>query len=264
MTDFTGENETDDFSENENNSDFNSENSADFDSKQTEGVIFRREIKTYVLRAGRMTSAQEKAYNTLKSSYCIPFDHKKLNFVEIFGNNNPIVIEIGFGMGDATAEIAEKNPNINYIGIEVHRPGVGKLLSEISSRELKNLFIIEHDALEVLDEMIGAETVSGFHIFFPDPWQKKRHHKRRMVRRPRTDLFARKLAPNGYIYFVTDWLEYAESALEELSSTPTLKNKYEGFAPAQKWRTQTKFEKKGLNAKRPIIEILFEKTEEKK
>ena len=218
-----------------------------------------REVKTYVLRAGRMTAAQERAYNELAPSWCIPFEHKKLNFVDVFGNTNPIVIEIGFGMGDATVALAEANPDINYLGIEVHTPGVGKVLSEIQKRNLKNLFIIEYDALEVLEYMIGDNSVNGFHIFFPDPWPKKRHHKRRMVQRPRTNLFAQKLAPGGYLYFVTDIIEYAEFALEELNQTEHLKNKYEGFAEPQPWRAQTKFERKGLKADRQITEIYFTK-----
>lgn len=220
---------------------------------------YRREVKTYVLRIGRMTASQERAYNELSPSWCIPFENKKLNFVDIFGNTNPIIIEIGFGMGDATAEIAQANPDINYLGIEVHKPGVGKLLGEIKKRDLKNLYIIEHDALEVLEEMIGDNSVNGFHIFFPDPWPKKRHHKRRLVQRPRTNLFAQKLAENGYLYFVTDIIEYAEFALEELNLTEHLKNKYEGFAEPQPWRTQTKFERKGMAADRQITEIFFEK-----
>lgn len=221
--------------------------------------ILKREVKTYVLRAGRMTAAQEKAYEELAPSYCIPFENKKLNFIDIFGNTNPIVVEIGFGMGDATAEIAKANPDVNYIGIEVHTPGVGKLLSQIKKYELKNLYIIEYDAMEVLQEMIADNSVNGFHIFFPDPWPKKKHHKRRMLQRPRTNLIASKLSKGGYLYFVTDWLEYAEFALEELNLTNGLKNKYEGFAEPQPWRTQTKFERKGLNADRPITEIFFEK-----
>ena len=220
---------------------------------------FRREVKTYVLRIGRMTAAQEKSYNDLSAAWCIPYENKKINFVDIFGNTNPIVIEIGFGMGDATAELAEANPNVNYLGIEVHKPGVGKLLGEIKRRNLTNLYIIEHDALEVLEDMIGDNSVNGFHIFFPDPWPKKRHHKRRMVQRPRTNLMAQKLAPGGYLYFVTDWKEYAEFALDELNQTEFLKNKYEGFAEPQKWRSQTKFERKGLDADREITEIYFEK-----
>ena len=223
---------------------------------QKENII-RREVKTYVLRIGRMTDAQERSYNELSPVWCIPFENKKLNFVDIFGNTNPIIIEIGFGMGDVTAKLAQENPNINYIGIEVHKPGVGKLLSEIKKRDLKNLYIIEHDALEVLEQMIGDNSVNGFHIFFPDPWPKKRHHKRRLLQRPRTNLLAQKLAPEGYLYFVTDWFEYAEFALEELNQTENLENKYDGFAEPQEWRGQTKFERKGLNADRSITEIFF-------
>jgi tRNA (guanine-N7-)-methyltransferase len=225
---------------------------------QKENII-RREVKTYVLRIGRMTDAQERSYNELSPVWCIPFENKKLNFVDIFGNTNPIIIEIGFGMGDVTAKLAQENPNINYIGIEVHKPGVGKLLSEIKKRDLKNLYIIEHDALEVLKQMIGDNSVNGFHIFFPDPWPKKRHHKRRLLQRPRTNLLAQKLAPEGYLYFVTDWFEYAEFALEELNQTENLENKYDGFAEPQEWRGQTKFERKGLNADRSITEIFFVK-----
>lgn len=221
--------------------------------------LIKREVKTYVLRAGRMTAAQEKAYKELAPVYCIPFENKRINFVDIFGNTNPIIVEIGFGMGDATWQIAKANPNINYIGIEVHTPGVGKLLSEIQKNELKNLYIIEYDAMEVLQNMFGDNSINGFHIFFPDPWPKKKHHKRRMLQRPRTDLLAKKLSAGGYLYFVTDWLEYAEFALEQLTDTPRLKNKYEGFAEPQLWRNQTKFERKGMAADRVITEIFFEK-----
>lgn len=222
---------------------------------------FYREIKTYVLRIGRMTASQEKAYKELSPSYCIPFENKKLNFVDIFGNTNPIVVEIGFGMGDATWQLAKANPDINYLGIEVHKPGVGKLLNEIKRNDLKNIYIIEHDALEVLEFMIADNSVNGFHIFFPDPWPKKRHHKRRMVQRPRTNLMAQKLAFGGYLYFVTDILDYAKFALEELTLTEGLKNKYNGFAEPQPWRMQTKFERKGMAAERQITELFFEKNE---
>ena len=153
------------------------------------------------------------------------------------------------------------NPDINYIGIEVHTPGVGKLLGEIKTKQLKNLYIIEHDALEVLENMIRDSSVSAFHIFFPDPWPKKRHHKRRLVQRPRTDLISKKLSKGGYVYFVTDWREYADFALEQFENTPGLKNKYLKYAEKQSWRPETKFERKGLNAQRLITELMFEKDE---
>lgn len=218
-----------------------------------------RTVHTFVLRAGRMTDAQRKAYETLSPRWCIPFNEFPLNYIDVFDNLNPVTIEIGFGMGKATAIIAQNNPEKNYIGLEVHRPGVGRLLNEIEAKNLSNLYIIEHDAIEVLEKMIPDESVSAFHIFFPDPWPKKKHHKRRLVQRPRTEILAKKLASGGYLYMATDWEPYAEFALEELSLTPGLKNKYEGYAPHQEWRPETKFENKGLQADRKICELFFEK-----
>jgi tRNA (guanine-N7-)-methyltransferase len=227
------------------------------DSKPPQEESFYRRIQTFVLRKGRMTEGQQRDYDTLSGSWCIPFKKVPLNYNSIFDNTNELTIEIGFGMGQATAELADQNRNKNYLGIEVHTPGVGRLLGEIRKRNLQNLFIIEHDALEVLEEMIPDNSVNAFHIFFPDPWPKKKHHKRRLMKRPNTDLIAKKLASGGYIYFVTDWYEYAEFALEQLEQTPYLKNKYTGFATKQPWRPETKFEQKGIKAKHPITEILF-------
>ncbi|MBQ7905528.1 MAG: tRNA (guanosine(46)-N7)-methyltransferase TrmB [Spirochaetaceae bacterium] len=221
-----------------------------------------REIKTFVLRASRMTDSQKRDYETLSTRWCIPFEKKPLNFADIFNNSNPVVVEIGFGMGAATAIIAEQNPNINYLGLEVHTPGVGRLLGNIRDKNLQNLLIVEHDAMEVLEYMIPDNSVSGFHVFFPDPWPKKKHHKRRLMQRPRTNLLSKKLYEGGYVYMATDWEPYAEFALEELSLTENLKNKYDGYAPHQTWRPETKFEHKGLLAERKICELFFEKTEE--
>jgi len=220
--------------------------------------IFRT-VHTFVLRAGRMTDAQKKAYETLSARWCVPFNDFPLNYIDVFDNVNPVTIEIGFGMGAATAIIAQNNPEKNYLGLEVHRPGVGRLLNEIEDKNLSNLYIIEHDAIEVLEKMIPDNSVSAFHIFFPDPWPKKKHHKRRLVQRPRTDLLTKKLAPGGYIYMATDWEPYAEFALEELTLTEGLRNKYDGYAPHQEWRPETKFENKGLKADRRICELFFEK-----
>jgi tRNA (guanine-N7-)-methyltransferase len=219
----------------------------------------KRTIHTFQIRAGHFTASEKKDYEELKDVFCIPYSEEKLDFEKIFGNKNPVVIEIGFGMGKATAIIAENNPQINYLGLEVHKPGIGKLLGEIRKRGLKNLRIIEHDALEVLENMTADESVSAFHIFFPDPWQKKRHFKRRLIQRPRTDLITSKIQKGGYLYFVTDWLPYAEFGLEQLNVTPNLKNKYEGYAPHQEWRPETRFEQKGLDANRVIKEMMFEK-----
>lgn len=218
-----------------------------------------RTIHTFVLRAGRMTDSQRRDYETLSGSWCIPYTGQPLNFIDVFNNVNPVTIEIGFGMGKATSIIAENNSHKNYLGLEVHRPGVGRLLGEIREKNLSNLYIVEHDAIEVLEKMIPDNSVASFHIFFPDPWPKKKHHKRRLVQRPRTDLLARKLSPGGYIYMATDWEPYAEFALEELTATVGLKNKYSGYAPHQEWRPETKFENKGLKAERKICELFFEK-----
>ncbi len=226
---------------------------------QDEGVgsFLMRPVRTYVIRAGRMTESERRHYDELQQVWCIPFEHRTLNFAEIFGNTNPVTVEVGFGMGQATAQIASENPDMNYLGIEVHVPGVGRLLGEIKKRQLKNLFIIEHDAIEVLETMIPDGSLEALHIFFPDPWPKKKHHKRRLMQRPHTDLLASKLIAGGYLYFVTDWEEYADSALEELGATDGITNKYGGFATHQEWRPRTKFEQKGIDAGRNIRELFF-------
>lgn len=216
-----------------------------------------RTVRTFTLRSGRMTESQRLNYEELSGRWVLPFSRQPLNCADIFGNTQPLVVEIGFGMGAATAIIARQNPHINYIGIEVHRPGIGRLLGEIDRYKLENLFIIEHDALEVLETMIKPQSLHGLHIFFPDPWPKKRHHKRRLLTRPRTDLLASRLEKNGYLYAVTDWEPYAEAALTELESTAMLVNRYEGYADKQDWRPQTKFERKGLTAQREIFELYF-------
>ena len=217
----------------------------------------RRRIHTFQIRAGHFTNSEKKDYEELLPVWGLEYKREKLDWEKVFGNKNPVVIEIGFGMGKATAIIAQNNPDINYLGLEVHKPGIGKLLGEIREKGLKNLRIIEHDALEVLENMIEDESVSAFHIFFPDPWQKKRHFKRRLIQRPRTDLITSKIQKGGYFYFVTDWLPYAEFGIEQLNQTPGLKNKYEGYAPRQEWRPETRFEQKGLDANRVINEMMF-------
>jgi tRNA (guanine-N7-)-methyltransferase len=219
--------------------------------------------KSYVLRAGRMTNAQRKSYEALFPRFSIPFEEKNPEFSLIFGNDNPVIVEIGFGMGIATAQIAEANPRVNYIGIEVHTPGIGRLLWEIDHRNINNIRIIEYDAVEVLAKMLIDASVAGFHIFFPDPWHKKRHHKRRLIQKPFTDMLASKLTQGGYVYMVTDWAEYGDWALAELSSTRGLLNAYPaGFAEPQAWRPRTKFEQKGLLKDREIRELFFRKGSE--
>jgi tRNA (guanine-N7-)-methyltransferase len=216
-----------------------------------------RTVKSYVLRAGRISGAQLRAWETLGPAYCLPFGPRPLNAQALFGNDHPLIIEIGFGMGTATALIAGQNPEKNYLGLEVHRPGVGRLLWEIGRRDLKNIRVIEHDAVETLETMIPSASVEGFHIFFPDPWPKKRHHKRRLITRPFTGVLAEKLKSGGYIYLVTDWENYADWALAELSATPGLWNPHNGFAPPLDWRPKTKFEAKGLAKGHQVRELFF-------
>jgi tRNA (guanine-N7-)-methyltransferase len=220
-------------------------------------VSQNRGIKSYCLRAGRMSCAQRRSYETFFPRYGIKAGETgPLDFKKLFGSG-PVIIEIGFGMGIATAKIAETFGENNYLGIEVHRPGIGRLLWEIEQRGLKNVRIIEGDAVEILEQQIQDNSAAAFHIFFPDPWPKKRHHKRRLITRPFTELLASKLAAGGYIYMVTDWADYGDWALREISAVSGLKNKYAAFAEPQRWRPETKFERKGLDKNHEVRELFF-------
>ncbi|GMO27565.1 MAG: tRNA (guanosine(46)-N7)-methyltransferase TrmB [Termitinemataceae bacterium] len=228
-----------------------------------------KSVKSFCLRGGRMTVAQERSYINLHDSICIPLSEIPLNYKTIFNNTNPVVIEIGFGQGQATAIIAKDNPEINYIGIEVFKAGIGKLLWRIENMQINNIRIIEGDAVEILQKMIPDCSISTFHIFFADPWPKKKHHKRRLVKRPFTDLLASKLeyqhvtgtdkSRNSlpYIHFVTDWKEYADFAFAELSATPQLIASNTDILHA---RPKTKFEERAVKAGRPITELVFTKS----
>jgi len=213
--------------------------------------------KSYVIRRGRYTTAQKKAYDTSGEKYLIAFSDEEIDFKKTFENENGVTLEIGFGMGFATAEIAQVNPDKNYLGIEVHRPGIGRLLWEIEKRSLRNIRIIEYDAVSVTQKMIPKDSLDAIHLFFPDPWPKKRHRKRRLIQRPFTEALASCLKHGGYLYMVTDWEDYALHALEELSAAGALRNIYETFAPVQSWRPLTKFEQKGMNKKHVIRELYF-------
>jgi len=214
-------------------------------------------LKSYVIRKGRYTAAQKKAYDASGERYITAFSEEKLDYKEAFGNENGVTLEIGFGMGAATAEIAQANPDKNYLGVEVHRPGVGRLLWEIEKRSLRNVRIVEYDAVSVTQRMIPQGSLDAIHVFFPDPWPKKRHRKRRLIQRPFTETLASCLKPGGYLYMVTDWEDYAVHALEELSAAAALRNAYEGFAAPQSWRPVTKFEQKGMAKEHVIRELYF-------
>lgn len=219
-------------------------------------------IKSYVLRKGRMSDAQRIAYDKLKDVHCLSYEDQPINFKKIFPESINYFMEIGFGMGDVTHAIAEKNPQNAYIGIEVHSPGVGKLLSEIDKKGLKNLKAIEHDAVEVIKNMIPDESLDGIHIFFPDPWQKTKHNKRRLIQPEFTRLITTKIKPGGYLYAVSDWEDYAQQILEVFSGEQMLENQFHSWAEPIEWRTETKFERKGLKKNHLIREVYFKRKEE--
>jgi len=200
-----------------------------------------------------MTSSQKLSLEKLLPLFGIAFSNETLDPKAIFGRVAPLVLEIGSGMGETTAEIARQNPAIDFIAIEVHGPGVGSLLKKIEALELKNLRLIRHDAVEVLERMIAEGSLAGIHLFFPDPWPKKRHHKRRLVQAPFAALAARKLAPGGYLHAATDWPEYA-TQIEQVFSSSTL---FEKELQAQKSRPITKFERRGLGLGHPVRDLLF-------
>jgi tRNA (guanine-N7-)-methyltransferase len=222
-----------------------------------------RKIRSFVLRSGRFTAAQRRSYSSLSGKFIIPCEKKTLDFARVFGNGNPVIVEIGFGMGTATAVIAQENPEKNYLGLEIHKPGIGRLLWEIEQRNLSNVRIVEYDAEAVFENMIPENSLEGVHVFFPDPWPKKRHHKRRLIKRPFTATLAAGLKPGGYLYMVTDWEDYADWALAELGATECLVNSCDGFAPPREWRPRTAFEQKGLAKNHQVRELLFYKNEER-
>jgi tRNA (guanine-N7-)-methyltransferase len=211
-----------------------------------------REIRSYVLRQGRTTPSQQRALDELLPSLGISFAENLLSFREIFGRTAPVVVEIGSGMGETTAVIAQAHPETDYIAIEVHGPGVGGLLKKIAELELKNLRVIRHDAVDVLEKMIPDGSLAGIHLFFPDPWPKKRHHKRRIVQPPFLALAARKLGAGGYFHAATDWPDYAEQMDAVLSAEPMLAK-----AESVRERPLTKFERRGIGLGHPVRDLLF-------
>ncbi len=215
-------------------------------------------IRSFVLRGGKMTPAQRRAYEDLRTDFVIP-GGGRLDLDRLFPGRPRRILEIGFGMGEATAAMAEANPDTGYIGMEVHPPGVGKLLWEIRRRGLRNLVILEEDAAVALESRIPDSSLDGIHIFFPDPWPKKRHHKRRLISPGFAATAAAKLRAGAYILVVTDWEDYAETILSVLGGVESLDNPHRGYAPPQSWRPRTAFESKGREAGREIREILFRK-----
>lgn len=216
-----------------------------------------RPIRSFVLRQGRMSRAQRLACDELLPVYGIPFDRCLLDFEQVFARHAPTILEIGFGMGETTARIAAQHPENNFVGIEVHSPGVGSLLKQIAEHELTNVRVIQHDAVEVVRDMIAPESLRGIHVFFPDPWPKKRHHKRRLLQPDFVSALSQRLEHGGYLHVATDWQEYAEHILEVLTAEPALENSAPRFAPRPAYRPQTKFEARGLRLGHGVWDIIF-------
>jgi tRNA (guanine-N7-)-methyltransferase len=216
-----------------------------------------RRIRSFVLRAGRMGSGQERALAELGPRFVLPYAPQALDAARIYGRTAPWVLEIGFGMGDATARIAEALPGTDFLGVEVHVAGVGALLRRIGEAGLSNLRIVQHDAVEVLEHMIPPGALAGVHVFFPDPWHKKRHHKRRLIQPPLVALLATRLAPGGYLHCATDWQPYAEQMLAVLGAEPRLVNTAEGYAPRPEIRPLTKFEQRGIRLGHGVWDLVF-------
>jgi tRNA (guanine-N7-)-methyltransferase len=214
-------------------------------------------IRSYVLRQGRVSNAQGRAVENLLPKFGIAHSKQLIDYIELFSRSAPTILEIGFGMGETTATIAATNPQNNYVAIEVHTPGVGNLLKEIDAQQLANLRIVQHDAIEILRDMIPAASLAGIHIFFPDPWPKKRHHKRRLIQAPLVKTLCEKLQPGAYIHVATDWQEYAEHILATLSAEPLLNNSADGYAPRPTYRPLTKFEQRGLKLGHGVWDIIF-------
>lgn len=219
-----------------------------------------RAIRSYVLRQGRVSNAQARAHKDGLPRHGVPYSPQRVDLDTVFGRHAPKILEIGSGMGETTALIASANPGKDYLAIEVHTPGVGSLLKLIDEGELSNLKVIQHDAVEVLNHMIAESTLSAIHVFFPDPWPKKRHHKRRLIQPPLVALLCSRLEPQGLLHLATDWEEYAAQMLEVLSRESSLENTAADFAARPASRPLTKFESRGLKLGHRVWDLVFRKT----
>ncbi len=221
------------------------------------GVAYPKTIKSFVRRAGRTTTGQAKAFEDLGPRFVLPYTAAPLDADAAFGRSAPLVLEIGFGMGEATAHIARVRPNDNFLCCEVHEPGVGALLKRIGEQGLTNIRILQHDAVEVIDHMLAPACLDGIHIFFPDPWHKKKHNKRRLIQAALVAKLAARLKPGGYLHCATDWQPYAEQMLQVLGAEPLLANTAQGFAPQPEYRPLTKFENRGLRLGHGVWDVVF-------
>lgn len=228
------------------------------DKAQQQEQLRNRPIRSFVLRQGRLTDAQQRAIDVGMPVFGVAYTQQPLNLEALFGRaESPKILEIGFGMGETTARIAQSQPERDFLGIEVHTPGVGSLLKHIGELELTNLRIIQYDAVEVLNHMIKDASLDGVHIFFPDPWHKKRHHKRRLIQAGFVKLLCSKLKAGAYIHVATDWQEYAEWVMEIFLAEPLLANTAQGYAPKPDYRPLTKFENRGIKLGHGVWDLIF-------
>lgn len=218
-------------------------------------------IRSFVLRQGRVSEAQRRFHEQGMPRWGIPYRAAPLDLDAEFGRHAPHVLEIGCGMGETTAIIATAHPGNDYLGIEVHTPGVGSLLKEIATRELTNLRVIQHDAVEVVRDMIPSGSLAGIHVFFPDPWPKKRQQKRRLIQPDFVALLASRLAPAGYLHCATDWEDYANQILAVLGADPGVRNAAAGFSARPEHRPQTKFEARGLRLGHGVWDLVFRRVD---
>ena len=222
-----------------------------------ENPAFNRAIRSFVLRQGHLTASQQRAIDEGMPRWGIEYQPQPLDLTQAFGREAPKILEIGFGMGTATAEIAAANPQNDYLGIEVHSPGVGNLFKLIAEQNLGNLRLIRHDAVEVMDHMLPDACLDGVHIFFPDPWHKKRHNKRRLIQAPFIEKLVKKIKPGGYLHAATDWEDYAIQIMEVFSNNAELQNSADGYAPRPDYRPLTKFEARGIRLGHGVWDIVF-------
>lgn len=221
----------------------------------------RKPVRSYVLRPGRMTSGQRAALETHWQHYGLEVADGVVDYLRAFGRSAPAVLEIGFGMGDSLLEMAQQRPEVDFIGVEVHPPGVGRLLMACDEQGVENVRVYRHDAVEVLDRCIADDSLAGIQVYFPDPWPKKKHHKRRLIQAPLVATLAHKLAPGGYLHLATDWQPYSEQMLDLLESQEGLRN-LAGcghYAQRPQWRPRTKFERRGERLGHGVSDLLFEK-----
>lgn len=219
--------------------------------------VTHRPIRSFVLRQGRLSPAQERACRDLLPLYGIEYRPAIVDLVEVFGRRAPVVLEIGFGMGETTAAIAVAQPDTDFLGVEVHGPGVGALLARLRAQSLTNVRVIRHDAVEVVTRMLAPESLAGIHVFFPDPWPKKRHHKRRLLQPGFVHLLAQRLAADGYLHVATDWEDYAHAILATLTAEDLLVNTAADFAPRPATRPLTKFEARGTRLGHGTWDLVF-------